>query len=91
MMYGGFNVTLDQNMLDWHVDWSLVRSHSRARRRMRRGFKQNIRRVSTPKKEAYKIGDRLVMHPAMWEQLKKHTLPMTDEFLKANPQACALL
>lgn len=66
--YAGFKIALDPSMLD--EDWSRVRSRGRARRRRDRGFRQNIR--FSPKKLAYQIGpDKLVMHPAMYAELKR--------------------
>jgi hypothetical protein len=73
MSYHGLKVIADPNMLDWSEDWSRVRSPSRAARRRRRGFRQRIVRMATPKKEAYRIGDTLVMHPQMVEEVKRHT------------------
>lgn len=52
-------------------DWSKVRSPGRARRRMRRGFKQNItvRTVADPK--VYMLGGVCHMHPEHLAKLEK--------------------
>jgi hypothetical protein len=52
-------------MVDHVEDWSNVRSPSRARRRLKRGFKQNVVIRSVPKKEVLRMGDTLVMHPSV--------------------------
>jgi hypothetical protein len=59
-----FHIIEDQHMEDRQEDWSGVRSPSRAKRRLKRGFPQRIRVFFTPKPDAYVInGDTYVMHP----------------------------
>lgn len=58
------------DMVDWHEDWSQVRSPSRAARRLKRGFPQRIRRWSTPMKSALALGNKLFMHPVMARELR---------------------
>lgn len=69
--FGGIQIVEDANMLDWSEDWSGVRSPARARRRRKRGFPQRIRIVATPKKEGYRVGNRIVMHPDLARALRE--------------------
>lgn len=46
-------------------DWSRVRSPARARRRMRRGFRQNIRYYDAPTPKAMIIGGVMYVHTDM--------------------------
>lgn len=52
-------------------DWSRVRSPARARRRMRRGFRQNIRYYDAPTPKAIVIGDVIYVHPDMLNAIMK--------------------
>lgn len=52
-------------------DWSQVRSPSRARRRLRQGYPQKIRRYYTPKPDFLRLPDgALVGHPATVQALR---------------------
>jgi hypothetical protein len=51
-------------------DWSSVRSPSRARRRMQRGFKQRIRYLHIPDPNVYRVGSALHMHPETARKLR---------------------
>ncbi len=53
-------------------DWSRVRSPGRARRRMRRGFRQNIRYYDAPTPKAMVIGGVMYVHPDMLNAIMKH-------------------
>lgn len=53
-------------------DWSRVRSPGRARRRMRRGFRQNIRYYDAPTPKAMVIGGVMYAHPDMVDAIVKH-------------------
>lgn len=53
-------------------DWSGVRSHGRAIRRRKRGFRQNIRFYFTPDPSFYRMGDTVVGHPETVAHLKAH-------------------
>lgn len=53
-------------------DWSRVRSPGRARRRMRRGFRQNIRYYDAPTPKAMVIGGVMYVHPDMLDAIMKH-------------------
>lgn len=55
-------------------DWSEVRSPSRARRRMKRGHRQNIRATVLPDPNLYRYGDRICGHPETLEKLKAATV-----------------
>lgn len=46
-----------------HEDWSAVRSPARARRRMKRGFRQNIRRIQVADPNVYVTGKIINGHP----------------------------
>lgn len=66
----------DDRLLDYvGEDWSKVRSPGRAKRRRKRGFKQNIKAMYAPKKEAYRVGNTLYMHPAMAAEARKLVPP----------------
>lgn len=68
--YMGIRIQVSPLMVDMVEDWSQVRSPARARRRLKRGFPQRIRMVEVPKKEAFRHGDTMVMHPDMYAALK---------------------
>jgi hypothetical protein len=79
MMLGAMRIIEDPNMVDL-VGWdqSRVRSPSRAARRWnthskrgrpKRSHKQNIRPIYEAKKEVYRIGNTMFMHPATARQL----------------------
>lgn len=55
-------------------DWSGVRSPSRARRRMKRGYRQNIRATVLPDPNLYRYGDRICGHPETLEKLTAATV-----------------
>lgn len=67
----GMKIIEDRNTVESVEDWSRVRSPSRARRRLRYGHKQNIDIKHVPRKEAFKIGDTLVMHPIMAAEMRR--------------------
>jgi hypothetical protein len=69
--YAGMPVTLDINMTDSVIDWSRVRSPSRARRRQRNGKRKHWPMKYVAKQEVFKVGNRIIMHPEMWERLKR--------------------
>lgn len=50
-------------------DWSRVRSPSRARRRIRRGFRQNIRHYDAPSPNAMIVNGVMYVHPDMLSAL----------------------
>lgn len=69
--YGGLRIIERPDMVDPVEDWSRVRSPSRARRRMKAGHPQHMRIIYVPKKEAYQMGNTLVMHPVMAAELRR--------------------
>ena len=73
--FGGTKILVDPGMVDWKEDWSKVRSPGRARRRMRKGHKQNIQRYSVPKTQVFVFdnGATMVMHPDIQRQLIEMT------------------
>lgn len=73
--YAGMRIIEDWAMVDVVEDWSDVRSPSRARRRLKRGFKQRLRYRAVPKPEAYVIDGALVMHPEMAKKLRRRLSP----------------
>lgn len=46
-------------------DWSRVRSPARARRRMKRGYRQNVRHYDAPSPKAFFIRGVMYCHPEM--------------------------
>ncbi len=69
---GGLNILVDDlAMVDYVEDWSKVRSPSRAIRRLKRGFKQNIATKAIPKKEAFSFNGNVIMHSEMYRKLKE--------------------
>jgi len=61
----GSRIVEDRNLVDYVEDWSKVRSPSRARRRLKRGFAQNIQMSAVARQQVYSLdgGRTLVMHP----------------------------
>lgn len=51
-----------------HEDWSRVRSPARARRRLKRGFRQNIVHMRRP--AAFRINGVIYAHPEIVRQLR---------------------
>lgn len=52
-------------------DWSQVRSPSRAIRRRKQGYRQNIRYVQLPDPKFYRMGDQVVAHPETMRELMR--------------------
>ena len=63
--FSGCRIIEDLTLVDMVEDWSRVRSPSRARRRRKRGYRQNVVMRAVPKQEVYSLdgGRTLVMHP----------------------------
>ncbi len=63
----------DATLVDTVEDWSRVRSPARARRRRKRGFRQNITFRSVPKTDCYLIdgGRTLVIHPETAREIER--------------------
>lgn len=57
-------------------DWSKVRSQSRARRRQRRGHRQNVRIVLKP--AAYQAGATMFVHPVIAAELRRQAIELRD-------------
>lgn len=69
----GTRIIQDPNLTDSVEDWSRVRSPSRARRRLRRGFPQNMVVRQVPSRRAVSLdgGRTLVCHPEFLRELKR--------------------
>lgn len=59
----GVRISTNINLTVPYEDWSRVRSPSRAIRRMKRGFRQNIVHRRRPDPRLFRIGDMVIMHP----------------------------
>ena len=74
MYLNGLAVYLDESMVDkvWvfpqHRFFSYEPKDEGWCRRLGIGYEKTV-----PKPEAYQIGNKLVMHPTLWEELKKQT------------------
>ena len=67
----GLKIVASDHLTEPYEDWSRVRSPSRARRRMKRGCRQNIERGRRPARSALQMGDTLYMHPATIQLLQQ--------------------
>lgn len=74
----------DASLVDYVDDWSLVRSPSRARRRLKRGFRQNIVTRAVPQKTVYSIdnGRTLVMHPEVARAFGRQLAAQMDQLVE---------
>ena len=70
-MLGGFRIIESALLTEPFEDWSQVRSHGRARRRLKQGHPQRVRYIQVPSKNAYRIGSDIVMHPVMARELRR--------------------
>lgn len=61
-------------LTDTVEDWSGVRAPSRAIRRRKRGFRQNIRFVQVPKPDAYVIDGVMYVHPVTLARARANPL-----------------
>lgn len=63
-LFGGVRIVESRALYDLVDDWSRVRSPGRARRRLKRGYRQNIVTVQVPKPDGYSLDGRTIhMHP----------------------------
>lgn len=77
-MISGFRVIENWAMTVPFEDWSGVRAPSRARRRMSRGFRQNIRHLQLPDPSFYKLPDgSIVGHPETVKHLR-HAIDLAN-------------
>lgn len=67
MTFGGIPIVSSPLAVKAEEDWSKVRSPARARRRRRRGFRQNIVVVDRP--AMFEIGGVLHVHPSIYRAL----------------------
>lgn len=70
LTYMGLNIIENPMLTKTIEDWSLVRSHGRARRR-RWKHRQNIKIVTVPSDQMYMTGDTVICHPAKVRELRK--------------------
>jgi hypothetical protein len=66
----GVPIVSSLDMTETIEDWSRVRSPSRARRRRKRGYRQNITIRVVPKKVAIIMNGTMYVHPTYLQQLK---------------------
>lgn len=89
MQLMGLDILIDDELMSKTVeDWSNVRSPSRAKRRLRRGFAQKIAYKRVPKTELYRFGERVIMHSQTHKELLKRLYDSTVDS-KALKEACA--
>lgn len=71
--YMGYKIVVDNNIPATKriEDWSKSRSPSRAKRRLKRGFKQHLIVTYEPREDVYIIGDMMVMNSLSYEKLLK--------------------
>ena len=70
MMIGGIQIVETVHATEPAEDWSRVRSPARAKRRMNRGFPQNV--VYYRKPAGFMSGHTLYAHPEFVRELKAH-------------------
>lgn len=69
--FGGISIVETLTATEPFEDWSRVRSPSRAVRRLKRGFRQNI--VHRRKPAAFQINGVVYAHPEIVRQLRQAT------------------
>lgn len=82
LMYGGMRVILDATLADTVVDWANVRSPSRAMRRVRQGKRHHLPMTKRPKREAFRVGDAMVMHPELWKEIERELSAQAERMVK---------
>ena len=81
----GLNILVnDEVMSNTIEDWSNVRSPSRAKRSLMRGFTQNIIYKKVPKKEIIKFGDSLMMHSQTKKEMVKQLGQSESNYITEN-------
>lgn len=83
--YSGMQVIQSVFAVTEEEDWSKVRSPSRARRRIKRGFRQNI--VKRQKPAAFKYGETLIVHPQYYSEIASRVSDYVDKKLKDQLKA----
>ena len=80
----GVDIVESLDVVDTVEDWSKVRSHGRARRRMRQGHKQNITYRTVPKRTAVFInnGRTMIVHPAFVREIRKRLFDHMDRYME---------
>lgn len=69
--YMGMQIIVSEYLVDTIEDWSDCRSPSRAKRRRKRGFAQRVRTVQVPKKDAFIMDSKIMMHPEIYKEFKR--------------------
>ncbi len=80
--FAGINIIEDRNLMVTIEDWSKVRSPSRAIRRLKRGFKQNVVSHQVPDTKIYMVKDRAIMHPDVGKKLREKIVKMNEDILE---------
>lgn len=70
LQFNGMPIIVSDHMVKTVEDWSRVRSPSRARRRLKRGFKQNIVVQTVPRTDVVVFDGKMIMHPSLLPTLK---------------------
>jgi hypothetical protein len=76
--FAGLQIIEDPSLTEAVEDWSRVRSPSRAARRCHK-HRQNIRIKFVAKKDVFHIGDKLVMHPEIAQELRRRTAALKGD------------
>lgn len=67
----GFRVIETPSMVHTIQDWSRVRSPARARRRMKRGYAQNVVTRTVPRDDVVVHNETMYVHPATMMKLRE--------------------
>jgi hypothetical protein len=71
MMMAGLDIYENELLTVTREDWSQVRSKARAIRRRKRGFPQRVRTLVVPDPKAYRMGNKVYMHPQTFRMLRE--------------------
>lgn len=79
--YLGLKIYVDPNgMSDTVKDWSKCRSPSRAKRRLKRGFKQHVIYRKVPNPNIIRYEDKLFMHPDIYKEFVRKLEQSKDNY-----------
>jgi len=80
----------DASLVETIEDWSRVRSPARARRRRKRGFRQNIALRQVPRKTVYSVdgGRTLYVHPVIADAIRRE---LSAQMRKLEERAFGML
>lgn len=70
-LLGGTTIITSLEMTKLVEDWSKVRSPGRARRRLKRGYKQNVEYRRVPRRDAMMLdgGRTMIVHPVFLKEI----------------------